>query len=212
MMFQLLMASTAAQPYPLTIRQGFHFKYRLRTKYQIKCVIIHSRLPFHTYETRATDNSDQIPDPGESTVRFEAESELKKYAERKMSGPAGADQQTSSAHNSMDAINAQIEENKLYSYDGDGYEKRVPRYALEKRRLPSDWKINSLRIWDLSRKVQPKKPALVVKLDRDVHDLVYMPKFSLYAACNESKSVTVCKLFSKRFSVIDTIEVGHHVQ
>jgi hypothetical protein len=34
-------------PYTTTIRQGFQFKYRFRTKYQIKCIIMHPRVPWH---------------------------------------------------------------------------------------------------------------------------------------------------------------------
>ncbi|KAJ3062460.1 hypothetical protein HDU98_001686, partial [Podochytrium sp. JEL0797] len=44
---QTLQAERAAAPYTLGIKQGFQFKYRLRTKYQIKCLILHSKLPWH---------------------------------------------------------------------------------------------------------------------------------------------------------------------
>ncbi|KAJ3027784.1 UNVERIFIED_CONTAM: hypothetical protein HDU68_003123 [Siphonaria sp. JEL0065] len=56
-MLQLLLASNAAAPYPLTIKQGFQFKYRLRTKYQIKCLIMHSKLPWHQPDSMLDDHS-----------------------------------------------------------------------------------------------------------------------------------------------------------
>ncbi|KAI9351981.1 hypothetical protein BDR26DRAFT_850159 [Obelidium mucronatum] len=55
-MIQLLLASNAAAPYPLSIKQGFQFKYRLRTKYQIKCLIMHSRLPWHQPDSMLDDH------------------------------------------------------------------------------------------------------------------------------------------------------------
>ncbi|KAI9204830.1 uncharacterized protein BJ171DRAFT_598856 [Polychytrium aggregatum] len=43
--FALLAGTKAPVPYPITIRQGFQFKYRLRSKHAIVCAIQHPRVP-----------------------------------------------------------------------------------------------------------------------------------------------------------------------
>jgi hypothetical protein len=63
-------------PYTLTLKQGFQFKYKLRSKYQIKCMIIHPRVPWHHIDGRVnveahgydndSDRSDDEDDEGGS--------------------------------------------------------------------------------------------------------------------------------------------------
>ena len=43
----LLTSATVPIPYILTLKQGFQFKYRFRSKYQFKCVVMHPRVPWH---------------------------------------------------------------------------------------------------------------------------------------------------------------------
>ncbi|KAJ3287288.1 hypothetical protein HDU79_005826 [Rhizoclosmatium sp. JEL0117] len=257
-MLQLLQASNAAPPYAITLKQGFQFKYRLRTKYQIKCLVMHSRLPWHQPDAlldevvgtvgkkvgehsgggngNGNGGSSGDGDVGGSIDVFGSSAVLS--LKREMSrvnllsglgaGRAGgsggkllASATGISMHSSMVSMKHDNVGNGGQGGDGDENEKMnqhlMDEDEFETKRIsrilkPSTFVCadtsRTVRMWDISRNTQ-MKPKSIIKLDVDVFEFVYLAKFSMYASCNETKTIS---LFNQRFESVDSFNVEHYVQ
>ncbi|KAJ3410783.1 hypothetical protein HDV05_003248 [Chytridiales sp. JEL 0842] len=74
--FFSLLSQSKPIPYTVTIRQGFQFKHRFRTKYQIKCAAMHPRVPWHEGRLRGGTKGGFFQDSDDDEPTPEKENEM----------------------------------------------------------------------------------------------------------------------------------------
>ncbi|KAJ3119370.1 hypothetical protein HK100_000346 [Physocladia obscura] len=206
LIIRLLEASNSAQPYPLSIVQGFQFKYRLKTKYQIKCLILHSRLPWHQPDNFSNDTA--VGDGDDTHLgNILADANLIRYKRNKLSKEILAEDQlrSGSQKNSGLKLNSSAENSTSKARigeDGDFELKKGQRLMKPSTFVCADTS-RTIRMWDVARNMQ-LKPKAIIRLDVEVYEFVYMSRFSMYATCCDSK------LIHYHSNLHELITIGSH--
>ncbi|KAJ3234305.1 hypothetical protein HDU81_001518 [Chytriomyces hyalinus] len=221
-MMQLLLQTTSQQPYSLSIQQGFQFKYKLKTKYQIKCLVLHSKLSWQAGGvTGAPALADTEQDSSPNILNLEnghhalstetrgnglSDSLFERYENALPGNQASRlhpdEKETFSTDRRISTVHKHLKP------DDDEYHfKRVNNIMKPSMFVCADTS-RTVRMWDATRNTQ-LKPKSVVKLDTDVSEFVYMPKLGMYASCCDCKNIS---FYNQRFELQQTCHTEHYVQ
>ncbi|KAI8618744.1 hypothetical protein BC830DRAFT_1107285 [Chytriomyces sp. MP71] len=215
-MVQLLLQTNTQQPYALSIRQGFQFKYRLKTKYQIKCLILHSKLSWQApgaTGSASTENEDdqeqksKIMDLYSKSVSKTADGSLDSLSAGEEGGLSGRKQLTMEGRRIEASYEDPSSHRHYTKFDEDEYQfKRVNKIMKPSTFVCADAS-RTVRMWDVTRNTQ-LKPKSAIKLNMEIYEFAYMARFSMYVSCCDSKSIN---FFNLRFELISTFYTEHYV-
>ncbi|TPX76254.1 hypothetical protein CcCBS67573_g02463 [Chytriomyces confervae] len=223
-MMQLLLQTSLQQPYSLSIQQGFQFKYKLKTKYQIKCLVLHSKLSWQAGGVAGAPvlaDTEQESSPnilnlesGHHALSSEtrghglSDSVIERYENALPGNHASRPHLDEKDNFSTDHRVSTVHKHGHLKPDEDEYHfKRVNNIMKPSMFVCADTS-RTVRMWDATRNTQ-LKPKSVVKLDTDVSEFVYMPKLGMYASCCDCKNIS---FYNQRFELLQTCHTEHYVQ
>lgn len=155
----------AAIPYNLTIKHGFQYKYAMRHKHALLCVVHHHRIPMSSQEGRIGGKSSPDAEHDDESERTDVAAE---QAKLRISTPG----------------------NEAPTTGGGGISiRKLPMYTF----VTVD-RTRQVTIWDVGRNGGPGKVRAVVKLQTDLAQFVFVREFCMYAGCSFDKSIKVCVL------------------
>ncbi|KAJ3020556.1 UNVERIFIED_CONTAM: hypothetical protein HDU68_010114 [Siphonaria sp. JEL0065] len=203
------LASQSAVNYPLTIKQGFQFKYKLRSKHNLLAMVCHEKIPRHREEGHFDQGMDDV-------------SAIKHHAGGAVGGGGGAairstNKQDSAIHlasagddTSTDSLsrNAAI----LFPPDIVTPSQVINVNSKKQSKLQYTFVLaetnKSVKFWD-SVKCLPNHPRFTTKIAKKVEKICFIPRYSVYAACSDEKSI---RFYNPRFELFQTFKTTQHIQ
>ncbi|KAI9330745.1 hypothetical protein BDR26DRAFT_871157, partial [Obelidium mucronatum] len=180
--------------YPLTIKQGFQFKYRLRTKHNLLAMVCHEKIPRHREEGHYEDGMDQSsskhgkPAKQDSAIQLLADDTTElPYHHSPL--PFPPDIITPIANTTSPISSKSQTKQTQYTF-----------VLAETNK--------AIKFWD-TIKCTPNHPRFMTRIAKKVEKICFISRYSVYAGCLDEKAI---RFYNPRFELLQTFKTPHHIQ
>ncbi|KAJ3069280.1 hypothetical protein HDU98_007659 [Podochytrium sp. JEL0797] len=175
--------------YPITVKQGFLFKYRFRLNHDIAAMVVHEKIPRHREEGHYEDNLDKAAShlhskPGDERKQDSAVMVSDHITSSKPAVPFPPDIATPTLEN------------------GSVSRKQIPyTFAIVETN-------KAVSFWDATKN-SPGHARYTTRVAKSVSKMCFVPRYSIYAACSDEKSI---RFFNPKFELLQTHKTTEHIQ